>query len=370
MCGFVAVLTPNNSFDEELLTKMRDRLIHRGPDDSGNVIRTYERGTVALAHRRLSILDLRHIASQPMLSQGRKKIIVFNGEIYNFKEIRSELEHYGHIFQTESDTEVLLQSFERWGHECVRRLNGMFAFLIWDEEKQKAFVARDRFGEKPLYFARTSDGSITFASEVKALLANPDIVCEPDIRNVDDMMNSKILHATSKTMFKGVERFLPAHSAWVDMHGNIENYVRYWTPDYEDVNTGINENDAISQFSTLLKDSVIKRTRADVAGAACLSGGLDSSSLVGLMMESGSRDGFVLDKAFSARFPDDPTIDEGQYIDMVLKRTGLSGESVKVSPLDLLNDITRFHWHHEEKHTVNIDVPGMVCDAQRFRAQV
>lgn len=349
MCGLVAVLQPHEGLPVALLERMRDRLLHRGPDEGQCRVIRESGGTVSLAHRRLSILDLRSVSNQPFESGSRRKVMVFNGEIYNFVEIRVELSSLGYSFTTDSDTEVLLAAYEHWGEACVQHLNGMFAFVIWDRDLNKAFVARDRFGEKPLFYARLANGGIAFASEIKALTAFSEVECSADINQVDKALNGVVIQSQEKTMFRGVRRFMPAHSAWIDLSGDFYDYRRYWTPDYD----GCEESDVpfpelVDQFGELLKRSVNLRSRSDVRGAACLSGGLDSSALVGLLCNSDDKRGFRLKETISARFPNDPTIDEGEYIDMVLKSTSLKGAALEVSPSGLLQNVRRLHWHHEE----------------------
>lgn len=349
MCGLVALLQPHHDFSKCVIDKMRDRLAHRGPDEGRSVLIENESGTVALAHRRLSILDLRHVSDQPMKSLSGQKLIVFNGEIYNFVEIRSELESLGHMFITNSDTEVLLTAFEEWGENCIGRLNGMFSFVIWDQKAKRAFIARDRFGEKPLFFSHIKSGGIAFASEIKALTAYPEIECEPNFHLIDKAMSGSIIQSRPETLFNGIKRFMPAHKMWVDIEGNILSYSRYWTPNYDsDHDDEVPFSQRVLQFRELLERSVKLRTRSDVRGAACLSGGLDSSALVGLLAKVNDKRGFRLEETISARFPNDRTIDEGEYIDRMLKATSLKGAELEVTPSGLLKNISRLHWHHEE----------------------
>lgn len=348
MCGIVGVLTPGQSFPGSILTTMRDRLAHRGPDDGDNWIFSSHRGTVALAHRRLSILDPRIIAKQPMTSSDGQVVITFNGEIYNYADLKQELITAGRSFKTNCDTEVLLQAYEVWGEVCLHKLNGMFAFIIWDNRKQKALIARDRFGEKPVFYAQSQSGGIAFASEMKALFPWHEIPCEVDLEKVNLAQTGTIYHGRPDTLFKGIRRFLPAHLMWVQIDGTIEKYERYWTPDYEDIDYGLGENQIIDGFRERLIKAVRLRSRADVKGAACLSGGLDSSSLVGILTQHRDALGFSLDTTLSVRFEDDQTIDEGSYIDRVLKYVKLSGETIKPSPQGLVETARHLHWHHEE----------------------
>jgi len=348
MCGLVAIIQPGGVIDSSLLDAMRDRLWHRGPDSGQSAILQFGGAVVGLAHRRLSILDLRTEAGQPFHSPDGKCHLVFNGEIYNFIELRQELKQLGHHFSTDSDTEVLLAAYQQWGERCMQKLNGMFAFVIWDERLGKAFVARDRFGEKPLFYARLPSGGVAFASEIKALTAHPLVDGAPEINEVERALSGVVIHSREKTMFTGVRRFSAAHSAWVDVSGEFADYRRYWTPDYTAPSSTASLSNLAGEFRELLSRSVAMRTRSDVKGAACLSGGLDSSTLVGMLAQSSDNRGFKLEETISARFPKDPTIDEGEYIDDVLRTTGLRGAELEVGPEGLLKDARSLLWHHEE----------------------
>jgi asparagine synthase (glutamine-hydrolysing) len=232
MCGLVTVLAPSASLNEELVACMRDRIAHRGPDGFGLTVRKAGDMAIALAHRRLSILDLSEAAAQPMASGDGTAWIVFNGEIYNFVELRRELEAEGVAFHTHSDTEVLLAAYRRWGPDCLPRLNGMFAFVIWDEARQEIFVARDRFGEKPLFHARLPDGGCAFASEMKALFAHPQIRPAVNEAVLAKYTGGSYYEDTEETMFEGVWRVPPAHGMVLSPDGQVRRKWRYWTPDY------------------------------------------------------------------------------------------------------------------------------------------
>jgi len=355
MCGLVVVLSPHEVPREAEITVMRDLLQHRGPDAAENLILKFKQsGGIGMGFRRLSIQDLNVLAGQPMVSRDGTKAIVFNGEIYNFWELRRDLVRRGRRFQTNSDTEVLLQAYEEWGIDCLPKLNGMFAFFIWDETKKQGLVARDRFGEKPLYFARTPKGALVFGSEIKAVAAHPEVPCQPNIEQAEALFTHASIHSEQQTVFKGIERFKSAHFMVVNIDGQVETYKRYWTPDYQEIDHSMTDRSAVEQFRALIERSVVMRTRSDVAGSACLSGGLDSSTIVGVL--AGSKEvseGFAFHETISARFPEDPTIDEGQYIDDVLAKHGLNGISVLFSSKQVLDDIPRLHWHHEET------IPGL-----------
>lgn len=347
MCGFVAIVGPGVQVPRQIVEQMRDRLTHRGPDGDGLWQKGYERGSISLGFRRLAIIDTRHVADQPMVSGDGSKVIVFNGEIYNFVEIRAELEAAGRIFRTRSDTEVLLQAYEHWGESVVERLNGMYAFVIWDESRAQAFVARDRFGEKPLFMCRMRDGKLAFASEIKALLAHPEVDASYDLAMFGRVIGGHQLFGTDETLFNSVRQFRAAHCMTVSISGEVLRERRYWTPNYDQSLADVDLDELSHHLRSHLERSVSMRMRSDVPVTACLSGGLDSSSLVALLAERSEHESGKIHSAISVRFPDDPTIDEGRFIDMVLQRTGLEGHTVTPTAADMVRDLRQLHWHHE-----------------------
>ncbi|HRE72434.1 MAG TPA: asparagine synthase (glutamine-hydrolyzing) [Accumulibacter sp.] len=346
MCGFVASLGPGDPLPLTVLNRMRDRLAHRGPDGADSWTGTHERGSISMGFRRLAILDTRHVADQPMRSNDGRKMLVFNGEIYNFIELRAELEAVGRQFRTRGDSEVLLQAYEQWGESMIERLNGMFAFVLWDQDRGRALVARDRFGEKPLFMCRLPGGQLAFASEIKALLAHPEADSSYNLDMFSKVLFGRLIFSTEETLFKGVRQVRAGHCMLVDADGSIVFDKRHWTPAYDRSLGRLSKREQITEFRSLLERSVAQRMRSDVPVTACLSGGLDSSSLVALLAnqkEAGSR----IEAAMSVRFPNDLTIDEGSYIDLMLHKTGLVGHSVNPTPEQLTRDVRRLHWHHE-----------------------
>ena len=285
MCGLVTVIVPKGAISEGLVQAMRERLAHRGPDGAGLVVRHMGRTVVALAHRRLAIVDLSDSAGQPMQSANGRLTIVFNGEIYNYVELRDELRRDRFEFRTESDTEVLLAAYQRWGEACVERLNGMFAFVIFDEARGEVFVARDRFGEKPLFHAPLKSGGVAFASEMKALFVHPDIAPRVDQGTLESYCEGRYHEDIEQTMFAGVSRFPPATAMRLDLDGKVLGRRRYWTPDYEQVRDSAPIGETAARFQELMRESIRKRLRADVPIGTSLSGGLDSSLIVCLLSE-------------------------------------------------------------------------------------
>lgn len=327
---------------------MRDRLVHRGPDGAGFWQKYYEgQGSVNFGFRRLAIIDTREVANQPMVSNDGRKVLVFNGEIYNYVELRETLERLGRVFSTRSDTEVLLQAYEQWGHDFICRLNGMFAFIIWDEDRGEALIVRDRFGEKPLYMCKLPNGGAAFASEMKALFAHPQIACDPNFDTISDILHGNLIFAKETTTFQGVTLFKSAHKMVLGLDGAIKQYQRYWQPQYGTVLGRLPKKKLVEQFSERFFQAVSLRTRSDVPMTASLSGGLDSSSLVAILQNLNQTNVAKLEKTISARFSDDPTINEGPYIDEVLEMVGLPGEIVTPSEDELVRDLRKMHWHQE-----------------------
>jgi asparagine synthase (glutamine-hydrolysing) len=349
MCGIVAVVTPGAPIPTEILCAMRDRLEHRGPDGSGIWISETGRGSVGLGHRRLAIIDLSDAGIQPMFSADESLVIVYNGEIYNFVELRAELEQLGHAFRTRTDTEVLLAAYEQWGRECLPKLNGMFAFAIWDTRAQRLLVARDRFGEKPLFFTPLSNGGLAFASEMKALFAHPDVPVEPEERAIEAYTRSAYHDDGELTMFRGIYRFPAAHAAVVDLTGQQVRRWRYWTPDYRADNDGYDENAVVARFAELLDRSLSMRLRSDVPVGTSLSGGLDSSMVICLLARHATENPMVSLNAYSSRFDAaDPTMSEGPEIDVVVSHAGVHALAVTPEPERLIEESSAVHWHQEE----------------------
>ncbi|TFY99676.1 asparagine synthase (glutamine-hydrolyzing) [Ramlibacter rhizophilus] len=348
MCGFVALFAPTGSFNADLVIRMRDRLTHRGPDGAGLAIKPCGPLSVGLGHRRLSILDLSDAAAQPMTSSDGTATIVFNGEIYNFIELRDELSREGVAFRTHSDTEVLLAAYRHWGTDCLSHLNGMFAFAIWDEARQELFVARDRFGEKPLFHARLPGGGHAFASEMKALFAHPALAPEVNQKELERFTLGQYLEDTEDTLFAGVQRLAPASALVIDHHGVVARRWRYWIPDYTRVNGPRSMREASEQFLHLFQESIRKRLRSDVPVGTSLSGGLDSSMIVCVLADMRLKGTQFHQNSFSARFDEDPTLSEGDYIDLVAQRAQVQAHAVSPDPVALMEESRRLHWHQEE----------------------
>lgn len=283
MCGILGIYQFDDAPEPvaaDLLARMRDTLRHRGPDDADLWINPARR--LGLAHRRLSIIDLSPDGRQPMANEDGTVRITFNGEIYNFQKLRQELEARRHRFRSHSDTEVILHLYEDHGSDCLHRLDGMFAFGLWDEERQLLFLARDRLGVKPLYYTRQR-GMFLFASEIKALLAHPRVTPELDEEALFHYLTFKTTPAPL-TMFAGIRKLPAGCFLTCDRAGRVE-IRRYWdavapaVPPQE----RCDEREAVARVRDLLDEAVAKRTVADVPTGVFLSGGLDSSAVVALL---------------------------------------------------------------------------------------
>ena len=280
MCGIAGIFhveTPK-PVDPARLKKMTEVLVHRGPDGSG----LWTALGVGLGHRRLAIIDLES-GAQPMLTADEAQVIAFNGMIYNFRELRAELETLGHAFRTESDTEVILYAWRQWGVECLHRLDGMFAFALFDQRTKQLFLARDRLGVKPLFYAPVSDGSILFGSELKALLANPLLRREPNVQAVDDYLTFGYV-PDQTSLLKSVSKLPAGHYLLLEQGKPATKPVRYWDIDFSQRAKG-SAGALEEELLALLKQAVGSRMISDVPFGAFLSGGVDSSAVVALMSE-------------------------------------------------------------------------------------
>jgi asparagine synthase (glutamine-hydrolysing) len=272
MCGIAGFLGP---WSDRLLNAMLDGINHRGPD--GRAIWRDWEANFAVGHLRLSIIDLSSAANQPMHTADGRYVISFNGEIYNFRELRRELESAGAVFRTKSDTEVLLRLFECEGESCLSRLNGIFAFAVWDRELRRLFIARDQLGVKPLYYAALPHGFL-FASEIKALTVCPDVSRDIDVGSVANHL-AFVWSSSASTMLKSVRKLRPGHCAWIDANGRltIERYYEIPLPPRRCER--VEPAALLTLFDRVVADQMV----ADVPIGACLSGGVDSSAVVASM---------------------------------------------------------------------------------------
>lgn len=338
MCGICGIFHFDNNklVGQEELLAMSACIAHRGPDDSGHLIDR----NLGLAHRRLSIIDLSPAAHQPMSSADDRFWIIYNGEIYNYIEIRKWLQSRGYSFKTQSDTEVILQCFIHEGSECVKRLNGMFAFVIWDTKERKLFAARDHFGIKPFYYSIEQD-SFLFASEIKALF--PSGLIKPNL-NPDGLADYLTFQFClgEKTLFANVKKLLPGHVITIEQSGNVE-IQKYWDVDFT-VDTDHTTQYFEQQLISLFRDSVRLQLRADVPVGAHLSGGLDSStvtSLAAAMLDSSFH-------TFMGGFKDGKQFDETYYASRVAKKANTIHHEIFPTASDFVESLPKLIYAMDE----------------------
>ncbi len=346
MCGIAGILSfdPGAQVQERRLQAMRDSLVHRGPDDAGLVVR----GRVGLAHRRLSIIDLSG-GHQPMSDPQGQVWITYNGELYNFRALRSELESRGCAFSTQSDTEVLLRAYEVFGTDCVDHLRGMYAFAIWDERKQQLFMARDRLGIKPLYLAER-DGELLFASEIKGLLAGLPGPPRFNEGVLPEYLASRYVSG-EETFFQGVHKLLPGHRlVWTPSGGCRKE--RYWLPPTVQEDAGTSIEDHVQAVRAGLEDAVESHLVSDVPLGLFLSGGIDSTVLASLMAPR--VDGPV--HTFSVGFSE-AEANEFEYARIAAEHIGASHREVLLSPDQFFAALPKLIWHEDEPIAFASSVP-------------
>ncbi len=323
-----------------------DIVEHRGPDGSGWELFESPAGPVALGHRRLAIIDLSDAGLQPMSDASSRYHLTFNGEIYNYIELREQLRAEGRVVTSDSDSEVLLQSYIAWGDACLERFRGMFAFIIWDASEKVLFAARDRFGIKPLYYAKTEHG-LALGSEIKQFHGLPGLATRMNVARVHDFLASGISNHTGETMFEGIHQLRGGEALRVECGGRpLELEIRRWYPVRAQA-IDISEADAGERFHALLTDAVRLHLRADVPVGSCLSGGLDSSSLVCLMTPMLARDGGSAVIAISACYAE-KSVDEKPFMEAVVAKTGATPHYIYPKPEELLEIASDLTWHQDE----------------------
>lgn len=326
MCGIAGII---GKADDGLIQSMTRVLAHRGPDGEGYYL---DQG-VALGHRRLSIIDLA-TGQQPMTTADGRYTIVFNGEIYNFRELRRELESQGATFRTRSDTEVLLEAYAAWGRASLEKLRGMFAFAVWDEKERRLFAARDRLGVKPFYYAQVSEGLI-FASEMKGLLAHPDVKRELDYAALDDFL-TYLYVPEPRTIFQGISALPPAH--WLEWQDGRLHLERYWDVEFKPEKRDL--QDYVEELQQTLSEAVAVRLVSDVPLGVFLSGGLDSSTVAALM----ARQAAEPVRAFTLGFVEgEERFSEWEYARIVSEKIGAQARELTIlaRSAELLSTVTR-----------------------------
>ena len=335
MCGIAGMVNLNGSpIDQGLPRNMIGMLHHRGPDAIG----TYTDKHVGMAHARLSIIDLAG-GQQPMHNEDKSVWITFNGEIFNYRELRQDLIRKGHTFATQSDTEVIVHLYEEEGEECVRSLNGQWAFAIWDANRQRLFLSRDRLGVRPLFYTITGQ-TLLFASEIKSILAHPAVTRAIDLQALDQLFTFWVT-LQPRTIFKNILELPPGHSLRFE-HGKML-VQSYWQPNYPSCVVPMDEQDCADRLLELLADAVKLRLRSDVPVGAYLSGGLDSTVLTALI----KRFSDAPLKTFSVTF-EDPEFDESAFQKEATDFLKTDHAEIRCSYQDIGRVFPQVIWHTEK----------------------
>ncbi|HET6226722.1 MAG TPA: asparagine synthase (glutamine-hydrolyzing), partial [Bacteroidia bacterium] len=338
MCGINGIYgLADVQLAKQKIAAMNTRMKHRGPDDEG----VFVNGKIALGHRRLSIIDLSAAGHQPMSSADGRYHIIYNGELYNYKELKFELQRIStnskeqaYFFQTNTDTEVIIAAYARWGVDCLKRFNGMYAFAIWDEQQQELIIARDRMGIKPLYYCYTN-GVLGFSSEIRSLLQSELIPRKLDYFGFVDYLRYQTVHAPN-TIIKGVKMLMPGH--FIQLKNDKLTSHCYWeiTKSISDQSQGKSYKEVCKDVNILLTKAVERRLVADVPFGAFLSGGIDSSIIVGLMSKVSPEKV----KTFSVTF-DEGEFSESIYAQQIAKKFNTEHHEIRLQPTDFIDQLPR-----------------------------
>lgn len=337
MCGIVGKLNLDGDqpVHRELLRQMMDQIVHRGPDGEGE----YFSGPVGLGHRRLSIIGLES-GAQPMSNEDGSVWVVYNGEIYNFPELRAELEARGHTFKSDTDTEVIVHLYEELGAECVERLRGMFAFALWDERKQLLLLARDRVGIKPLYYINTGK-ALVFASEIKSLLVDPSVERRVNLLAIDRFLTYYYLPG-DETLFEGIYKLDPGHYLTVS-DGRIMKR-QYWDLHFQVSPRYMSFDEAVEALQTLLRSTVKDHMISDVPVGVLLSGGVDSTGVLRYAVEQTDK----RISTFTVGFAKEDFADERPYARLAAEHYGTLHHEITINAKDFYDFLPKYVWHMEE----------------------
>ncbi|MDP3613316.1 MAG: asparagine synthase (glutamine-hydrolyzing), partial [Rubrivivax sp.] len=362
MCGITGIFDTrgDRAIDSAVLKRMNDSQHHRGPDEGSLHI---EPG-LGFGHRRLSIIDIA-TGQQPLCNEDGSVVVVFNGEIYNYQDLIPELQALGHVFHTKSDTECIVHAWESWGEDCVRRFRGMFAFALWDRNQQCLFMARDRLGVKPFYYALLDDGNLVFGSELKSVLAHGGLKRDIDPHAVEEYFALGYV-AEPRTIFRQALKLQPAHSLLVRRgQGTALPQTReYWDVNFS-LGSKVSAEDAQEELVTRLRESVRLRMIAEVPLGAFLSGGVDSSAVVAMMAGQSAEPVNTCSIAF-----DDPAFNEAAFAQTVADRykTNHRVETVKSDDFDLIDTLARLY---DEPYADSSAIPTYrVCQLARKHVTV
>jgi asparagine synthase (glutamine-hydrolysing) len=363
MCGIAGFVNHHDRRDADeargVLDRMCRAIAHRGPDDQGVLVN----GAAAIGMRRLSIIDLAG-GHQPMSGCDFEVAIVFNGEIYNYRELQRELEARGHRFKTNSDTETIVHAYEEYGRGCVEHLRGMFAFAIWNGRARELFIARDRAGEKPLYYTTTASGTLVFGSELKSLREHPEVGAEIDLEALDAYLTFGYV-PDPLTIFRGVHKLPPGH--YLTLRDGSVHVEQYWDFPYQETQTAPvqNEADCVEELQALLDEAVRGQLVADVPLGAFLSGGVDSSTIVGLMARHTDRPV----KTFSIGFHED-SYNELKYARIAAQKFETEHHEFIVTP-EICEIVDELVWHFDEPFADSSAIPTyMVSKLAREHVKV
>jgi len=335
MCGICGAFSFSGApIDRELIGKMTRVIQHRGPDGAGS----YVSGCVGLGHRRLSIIDLSG-GAQPISNEDESIQVIFNGEIYNFIELREELIKKGHVFKTESDTEVIVHGYEEWGKNCVLRFNGIFAFALWDVNRRQLLLARDHLGVKPLYYVQLGD-LLFFASEIKALLSVPGCPREVDLKSLGELFALRYVPSPD-TLFREIKKLIPGHLMVLDRNGVTVERFWNWKPGTP---TQLKEDELVESYQELLEDAVRLQMRSDVPVGLFLSAGIDSGALLAMMSQQSDRPIHT----FTIGFEEGESSNETDDARKIAERFGADHSEMIVGPQDYQDYYKRYLWDLEE----------------------
>ena len=369
MCGIAGIYSQKHPLERSWITSMTNAMKHRGPDDegylavetharratpligadskvSGSSIDQYQKNAgLFLGHRRLSIIDLSPAGHQPMPNSDQTLWLIYNGEIYNYLALKEELKRLGYVFKTNTDTEVILAAYEHWGKDCVKRFNGMWAFVIYDQRKNILFGSRDRFGVKPFYYF-LDDDHFAFASEIKALIKMPFIKKEINQTAVYDFLTYELEEHHEETFFKSIFELFPGYSFEFNINENLLTKWPYYTLSYENKWEKFDEKKLqghVARVKELITEAVQLRLQSDVPVGTSLSGGIDSSGIVCLINDILKKEKVACvgerQKTFTACYKDDASIDESRWADLIIEKTKASGYKTFPDANGLLKDL-------------------------------
>jgi asparagine synthase (glutamine-hydrolysing) len=339
MCGIYEYGRASGGVTADVVSAMRDTMVHRGPDDAGTWISADRR--VGLGHRRLSIVDLSAAGHNPMTNETGDVWIVFNGEIYNHAKIRSWLVERGHTYRSRTDTETLIHLYEEVGDDLVDHLEGMFAFAIWDARRNRLLLARDRLGVKPLYYAM-GGGRLLFGSEIKALLEHPEVSRDIDEESLYHYLTFLTTPAP-RTLFAGISKLQPGHLLRCEADGTVEIH-RYWDAIVENPDPPLSEADTIDRVRALLAEAVEKRTMADVPFGVFLSGGVDSSATLAFLARASNQPV----RTFTVGFEGAPRYNELEHARRIARQYKADYHEVIIGPEDAVEFLPEMIYHQDE----------------------